>query len=397
MSFEEYSDCETVAGIIGLKLKKKLGQDLYYTCPSCGKDKLVISRTKPYYFHCLSCDMKGNYQSLYSQVKGVSGKQAWKEIHEKMGTLGNFTYTPKEIPIEEPIASIEVRDLFYRGLLSLLPLSARHIADMEKRGLKKEEIAKLGYGSCCSNQEATKYKLFSTSAEAHLLALVKYCLQKTGLQSSSLAGVPGVFLDKKGNRTLAMAAPSIAIPMRDIHGRIQAIHLRRNNEVCYRKKDGTIDNKIGYITSSGREGGTKAKTFLSYHCDFITDFATGEKNARLGKEVLFTEGPMKGDIIHIFTGMPCVDVPGVACLEFVPSELQKMKERGVSKVIIVYDMDYLKNKHVEKACKKLEDLIKSSGLIAVRRTWNPEYKGYDDFLKAVREGKEVFKVKDIKL
>ena len=50
------------------------------------------------------------------------------------------------------------------------------------------------------------------------------------------------------------------------------------------------------------------------------------------------------------------------------------------------DMDYLENPNVERAIAKVKATIEDMGLKYVRRTWNSEYKGVDDFALAYQKG-----------
>ena len=49
-------------------------------------------------------------------------------------------------------------------------------------------------------------------------------------------------------------------------------------------------------------------------------------------------------------------------------------------------MDYEKNESVRRSTESIINIVKRSGLHCKIARWNPEYKGIDDFLIAVKKG-----------
>ena len=104
-------------------------------------------------------------------------------------------------------------------------------------------------------------------------------------------------------------------------------------------------------------------------------------------EVILTEGPLKGDIISMFTGKATLSVLGVNNLNYVPSMLWELRAAGKTKISIAYDMDMYERKKdgVRKGLAKLERQLIHGGFRYDRRDWRKGYercglKGYDDYL-----------------
>jgi hypothetical protein len=94
---------------------------------------------------------------------------------------------------------VAVRDRDYRALLAALPLAPADAADLERRGLSPEQIARYGYRSV-ERQQPLPSGLFLD------------------------AQLPGVI---PGQSHLAISSPGYLIPIPDVDGRIQALQLRR--------------------------------------------------------------------------------------------------------------------------------------------------------------------------
>ena len=61
----------------------------------------------------------------------------------------------------------------------------------------------------------------------------------------------------------------------------------------------------------------------------------------------------------------------------------KLKKAGLKKMSIAYDMDSYSNPHVHKALLKVEDFLYESDVDFEILTWDPRFKGIDDYLKHV--------------
>ena len=85
---------------------------------------------------------------------------------------------------------------------------------------------------------------------------------------------------------------------------------------------------------------------------------------------------MKADIVHYLTGQTVLAVPGVTGLQ----HLAELIPLGVGHIMTCFDMDYLKNWHVESAYSKLLELLSSLSITFGTYLWSPEFNGLDDFI-----------------
>lgn len=86
---------------------------------------------------------------------------------------------------------------------------------------------------------------------------------------------------------------------------------------------------------------------------------------------------MKADIVHHLTGQTVLAVPGVTALHHLEETLSELIPLGVRHVMTCFDMDYLKNWHVESAYVKLVELLSSLNITLGTYLWLPEYNGKD--------------------
>jgi hypothetical protein len=98
---------------------------------------------------------------------------------------------------------------------------------------------------------------------------------------------------------------------------------------------------------------------------------------------LLTEGPLKADIIHRFIGAPVIAVPGVSSIKNLRPMLDMLWKLGVRRIKTAFDMDYKSNINVQEAYINLILCLNEYGFIVERLTWDENYKGLDDYLKAV--------------
>ena len=94
---------------------------------------------------------------------------------------------------------------------------------------------------------------------------------------------------------------------------------------------------------------------------------------------------MKADIITFITGLPVVAVPGVNSLNHLEEMLEYLKANGTTKVMTAFDMDYLKNPHVQDGYHNMAALIAKVDLEYGTYLWDPNYKGLDDYVWHCRQ------------
>ena len=96
--------------------------------------------------------------------------------------------------------------------------------------------------------------------------------------------------------------------------------------------------------------------------------------------VYLIEGYMKADIVHFFTGQTVLAIPGVTSLHYLEKALKELTQLGVRHVMTCFDMDYLKNWHVEAAYGNLIQLLGGLPLTFGTYLWSPDYNGLDDYI-----------------
>ena len=239
----------------------------------------------------------------------------------------------------EPYA-LKQRHAAYSEMLSLLTLSDRHRENLHERGLPDEIIARNGYKS-----------MPETEAERRLLASLLAC-------DHELHGLPG-FYTKDGAWTLA-GANGFLIPVRNKDGFIQGMKIRLDDDAA---------RKYRWLSSrsSRMENGTRSYSWIHVTGD------TTQKRAYL------TEGPLKGDIASYFANNALfVCLGGVNAHKGLRETLLSL---GVTEVMEAMDMDQFTNPQVRQAIGILRREVQSiQGIRYYQCTWNPRFKGVDDYL-----------------
>ena len=89
---------------------------------------------------------------------------------------------------------------------------------------------------------------------------------------------------------------------------------------------------------------------------------------------------MKADIVHHFTGKTVLAIPGVSSTTHLRSALEELSGLGVHHVMTCFDMDYMKNWHVQEAYQKLLHLLNELNLSFGTYLWDPACNGLDDYI-----------------
>jgi len=322
----------------------------YVPCPCCDENRtrnghLNISLAKDV-FRCPRCSFSGGVLDLYAHYAKVNRDEARNSIAAKLnvyesGNNGNVRiFEQKEPAVKEyPLADIQARDATYSALLNKLSLASDHKDNLLKRGLSEQAIE----DKCYRTTPVVGWKTIARR------------LQDEGLY---LSGIPGFYREHDGQWTFAEIKRGILIPVRDIHGRIQGLQVRRDN---------TERRKFRWISSSERQDGCKAEGWTHL---------AGE----IGEKILLIEGPMKADIINHLTGWTVLSVPGVNSLTQLRNSMLELKSAGIKHVMTCFDMDLMKNFHVQNAYKALLWALDSMELAFGTYLWNPYYNGLDDYV-----------------
>lgn len=330
-------------------------------CPCCDNGPrerhLNINLNKDV-FCCPRCHFSGGVFDLYAYYTGTDRVGVREVLIERLGLKDsgpNYegskkkrerrTITrPIQQDIELPLTDIDTRHETYTALLSKLSLASDHRQNLLSRGFSEEQIQLKGY---------------KTMPIAGFSAIAKQ-LQSEGYY---LGGVPGFYHTADGSWTLAQEKRGILVPARTPDGKIQGIQVRRDNV----KK-----GKFRWISSIGKQDGCKAETW-----SHIIGNPT--------PTVLLTEGPMKADLINHITGLTVIAVPGVNSLNHLQEMLDHVRERGTTKIMTCFDMDYLKNPHVKDGYRNLAALLAKNEFEYGTYIWDPQYKGLDDYVWHCRQ------------
>ena len=322
----------------------------YVPCPCCDGNRtrnghLNINLSKDV-FRCPRCSFAGGVLDLYAYYANVGRDEARASIMEKLHidesqqTGGSRQPERREPVIKEyPAADVETRDATYRALLDRLTLASDHKANLLGRGLTDQII------------EAKSYR---TTPVVGWRSIARQ-LQDQGLY---LSGVPGFYREDNGQWTFAETKRGILIPVCDAHNHIQGLQVRR---------DHVERRKFRWISSSERQDGCKAEGWTHL---------AGE----VCEEILLIEGPMKADIVNYLTGMTALAVPGVNSLTQLQAALSELMSLGVRRVMTCFDMDMMKNHHVQNGYSALLWMLNGMGLEFGTYLWAPHYNGLDDYV-----------------
>ena len=100
---------------------------------------------------------------------------------------------------------------------------------------------------------------------------------------------------------------------------------------------------------------------------------------RTRKRAFLTEGPLKGDVASFLAKDALfICIGGVNALHGLTDTI---RELGVHEVVEAMDMDQMTNSNVRNAILAMrKEVQKIPGIRYSKYTWNPAYKGVDDYL-----------------
>ena len=278
--------------------------------------------------------------TLYARLNGLTNKEAYLELAAKSNVY-KLPLQPSSpnTTSREPYA-LKQRHAAYSEMLSLLTLSDRHRENLHERGLPDKIIERNGYKS-----------MPETESERRLLASLLAC-------DHELHGLPG-FYTKDGAWTLA-GANGFLIPVRNKDGLIQGMKIRL---------DGDAARKYRWLSSRPSRMENGARSYSWIH-------VTGDTTQR---RAYLTEGPLKGDIASYFANDALfVCLGGVNAHKGLRETLLSL---GVTEVMEAMDMDQFTNPQVRQAITTLRREVQSiPGIRYYQCTWNPRFKGVDDYL-----------------
>ena len=135
-------------------------------------------------------------------------------------------------------------------------------------------------------------------------------------------------------------------------------------------KEGT---KYLWLSSSSKPMGTSSESPIHF---------VGDPCSRV---VYVTEGLLKADICHALMNRTFAATAGANNVSKLDQLFAFLKKNGTEEIIEAQDMDKYRNVHVEKGASKIYLMARKHGLQCRRLTWNPNYKGLDDWQLALRK------------
>lgn len=244
-------------------------------------------------------------------------------------------------------------------LLTMLSLSDRHRRHLKskKRGLNDEQIEQLGYKS--------------TPPPGLCRSLTERLIQ----QGCTVEGVPGFYMDDEEEWTVKFGrrTAGIIIPARGIDGLIHGIQIlldvpiRNPNDPP--GKEGT---KYLWLSTSTEYMGAGSGSPIHF---------VGKPFARV---VYAIEGLLKADITHCLTGRSFAAIAGANNVEKLGPLFVLLSQKGTEMIVEAEDMDKFRNEQVSRGASKIYLMARQYGMEYRRLTWNPNYKGMDDWQLALR-------------
>ena len=350
------------------------------SCPFCSSKKvnknmgINLSEEK---FNCFSCGVHGRGATqFHAYLNNISTKDAYQELMTQLGYFnsGNnsksFPKRERTAPqIEAPVmqsteAKDDVKNKTYTMMISRMKLSKSHLEDLLSRGFTEEEIQNLGYVSYP--------KALDEGITPEYFDIPKYLTN----HGAELNGIPGFYRTKNKNVwTLPKKKGGIMVYYRNFYNEITGIQIRKNNEdIKYDEETGEHEQKYTWLSSNGFKDGCKATSKVHFACDFEWNkekmqFQPVIKNGI----IVLTEGAMKADLTHAITALPLMAVPGVSCaFEALKKTIPLLKDIGLKKIVIAYDMDKVMNINVLESLEKMKKLIISFGVDVDDLYWSNE-------------------------
>lgn len=334
----------------------------YIKCPYC------MSSGKPLHweyettrFRCnKNPEHHGNILTFYRDMTGLPDcKEAFKDICNRLGRDVNdvvtIQYQSKKREPEKETVDYVKRDKVNRAILRCFKLSSKNKTHLLNRGFLEDELNKTPYVTLPDEMDFKEK-----------LSLVER------LGFDDYEGVPPFYVSKKGNWFVNFWRGGILVPYYNINNLLVAFQIRVDDDKRKEKENGELESKYIFPTSRDKNHGTASEQCIGYWCHFITrEDGTQIINIKNGVMTII-EGGMKGNLYFNITDVPTMTVPGVNCLEIVKRELPVLRELGVYRIQLGWDMDRVMNLNVWEALLAIKKLIESYGIEAPIMEWSNE-------------------------
>ncbi len=360
-------DIEYVVQLLNLRIRRRCADGVYTDCPFCGdnRGKMKVTYEKNIW-RCNYCNESGGMLKLYAMAKNISTSEANREICDTILNGDSWSnWSPSGIATKRPyenakpsaLAEIHVVHNTITGLLGMLKLSEQHREHLRvKRGLTDEEIERLGYKSTPP------------------FYMCKPLTNRLISQGCTVEGVPG-FYQKDGQWTVSFSTilAGILIPVRGVDGLLRGCQIRLDvplkNENDAADKDGA---KYVWLSSAGKPMGTSSGSPVHY---------VGVPNAQV---VYLTEGSLKADVAHTLMNRTFAAIAGINNTSQLELMLAYLAENGTQIIVAAPDMDRYRNENVTRGIAKIGFMVRKYGMDFRMLSWNPNYKGVDDWQIAMK-------------
>ena len=409
-------------------------------CPICGKPDYCFwkEREDDHDLYNLYCNRRS--EAVGTIVAGLDGKDYVSIFLAPNRTIFESVIqreerTKRQITGEKKVAAPRTRtvldsveplphellDEIYRCMLDELPLYKYHAQYLLNEGWNLELLQMHHIRSFPAAWVGKLPESLREIPSRELLA--KRVMRKLGLKS--LAGVPGAFINEKGNWTFT-GKSGMLLPIYDSDGLIFRLRLRLDfldlpvemkedqNGFYYMDMGERVSVTMGgpskivngekiKVEFEGYSG--KYRNFSSYKLDneayqngFISNIYN--KGCEAGNQILFAMNPQ--DDYHVFwviegekkalfsnyiLHQPFLGKEGVNdFMRLVKKEngktaLDIMRQKGAKIAILADDADRYQNENVMRCQNGLADLLKSEGFKVMIADWNmKDGKGLDDLL-----------------
>ena len=379
-----------VVELLHLRVRRQQANSVYVDCPFCGdrRGRMNVNFVKNVW-RCNHCDEHGGMLALYAKFNHTTTSDAYWEIaealcdntHEDHARSGNeapqqpvSTGSPssgarataaghssserKTVPQSDKASPAEIHQTLSLLLaqLTLRPAHREHLRS-PKRGLSDEQIEALGFKS-------TPPPFLCRSITDRLIR-----------QGCKVQGVPGFYRDDSGHWTMAFykKTSGILIPAIGFDGRLQGFQIML--DVPLKHKDDPPEKpgaKYIWFSSSSKTDGTGSGSPVHL---------IGDPSARV---VYVIEGLLKADISHCLTGRTFAAIAGANNTSPLDPLFALLAQNGTEEIIEAHDMDKYNNQMTMAGASKIYLTARKYGMNCRRLTWNPNYKGFDDWQLALR-------------
>lgn len=284
------------------------------------------------------------------QFSGMDVSDMQERLVELSGRYLELAHESKVYPLpqspspqtqERQPCSLEQRHAVYSDMLAHLTLLPKHGENLLERGLSEERIRRNEYRSMPETERGRRLLADLLRSHGH-----------------DLHGIPG-FRTYYGDWTLS-GPNGFLIPVRNKDGLIQGLKIRLDDAQ-------QANRKYRWLSSRNLPSGTRSYSWVH---------VTGNTQS---KRAFLTEGPLKGDVASFLAQDALfICIGGVNALNGLNDTV---RELGVREVVEAMDMDQMTNPNVRNAILTMrKEVRKIPGIRYSKYTWNPAYKGVDDYL-----------------